>query len=155
MNGMIMQITYWKWHVLVIALFVNGCIVPTTPKEKHTPPATENMDDLAVIHVYRVKVFFGSGNDIDILVDGKAAGEIGNGESLPILVEPGVHTITPADWGSAAAAPVFTYKILGIPIEHDFLSGHEYYIRWKPRSLKDSKADMFQFTDEIMHRDRH
>jgi hypothetical protein len=108
---------------------------------------------VAVIHVYRLRAFFASGSDFDILVDGKIAGEMGNGESLSVRVEPGIHIITLYDW-SADQVPVFTYSRVGNPIEHNFQAGTEYYIRWKPFSIKIPGTGGLEFTDEIAYRER-
>jgi hypothetical protein len=151
---MIRRLRIRKLAVLVIAILVNGCVMPTVPKEKYIPPVNNRSEELALVYVYRVKAFFGSGSDIDILVDGKFAGEIGNGESLSFRVVPGAHTVGPYDWNSPSQAPLFTYGKLGNSIQHEFLAGAVYYIRWKPRSIKEPDAEIFQFTDETMHSER-
>ena len=141
-------------RIFLVALIVSGCIIPRAAVDEYSPPTSSELGELAVIHIYRVRAFFGGGNDFDILVDGKIAGDLGNGESLIVRIDPGIHTIERYDWTSPAQAPIFSYGKVGNSIEHNFQAGTEYYIRWKPFSLKEPGAGGLQFTDENLYVDR-
>lgn len=119
-----------KYILYFSILILSGCVIPTSPKIDYLPPTNETSEKLAIIHIYRTRSFFGSGNDIDIYIDGKLAAELGNGDSVSVEVTFGVHEITTGSWRGDGRYPVISYSEAP-GINHDFLPGEMYYIRWK------------------------
>ena len=102
--------------------------------------------------------------DIDIYVDGQLVTELGNGDSTSIKVSPGLHEITPSGWQGDSHLPIIYYEDQAPSINHDFLSGETYYIRWKyPSFLQKGTLKInpelakppFRFVDEKTYLDEN
>jgi hypothetical protein len=77
-------------------------------------------EELATIHIYRAKSFFGAAMDIDIYIDGQLAAELGNGDSTSVKVSSGIHEITPSGWQGDSRLPVIYYKEKAPSINHHY-----------------------------------
>ncbi len=142
-------------------LSLSSCVIPTSSKIDYISPTNETSEKLAIIHIYRTSSFFGSGSDIDIYIDGKLAAELGNGDSMSVKVTFGIHKITTGGWQSDGRFPIIYYSETP-GINHNFLPGETYYIRWKyPSFLQkgtwklnpEITTPRFKFVDEKTYRD--
>lgn len=81
---------------------------------------------------------------------------------MRLEVTSGVHEITPSGWQGDGHLPVVYYKDKAPSINHDFLPGETYYIRWQypsflqKRTLKinpEMGESPFRFVDEKTYLD--
>lgn len=143
--------------VLLATVALAGCVVPTSRKVDYIEPPAERIEELAILHLYRPRRFFLGGVDIDVYIDGQLAFELSNGDTTEILVEPGIHLISTASWRSDSQLPIWYYDEHTPELEHEFLPGAHYYLRWYQLSPyevlsqiqdPDFEARRLQFTDE-------
>lgn len=63
-------------------------VQPSTPRTGSVPAS-----DKAVLHLYRLPHFGGSGIKPHITIDGSQVAQVSNGQAIQVLIEPGKHTI--------------------------------------------------------------
>jgi hypothetical protein len=115
---------------------------PGFPPIVHAPPA--RADGAAMIEIRRGNHLTGSARNVAILVDGEKAGEVGNGKSIVLRVEPGrreimarVDYIKSAPFVIDAQAGRVRVVELGLPNVQDVgaqlsgLMGQSKYFSWK------------------------
>jgi hypothetical protein len=141
-----------EWHArgaaaLAPLIGMLGGAAPVPARElqtpvQHDPPA--RTDGAAMIEIRRGNHMTGSARNVAILVDGEKAGEVGNGKSIVLRVEPGRRDIMARiDYIKSAAFPVDAQAgrvrviELGLPNVADVgaqlsgLLGQSKYFSWK------------------------